>query len=94
MAAEPITRYILSEHAEFEMDRRGLDAKLIATVLGKPDQRRLVRPGREVLQSKVELGEPAKTYLVRVFIDVDRTPAEVVTVYRTSRIARYWQEEP
>jgi hypothetical protein len=30
-------------------------------------------------------------YLVRVFVDVDRTPAEVVTVYRTSKMAKYWR---
>jgi hypothetical protein len=30
--------------------------------------------------------------LVRVFVDVDRKPAEVVTAYRTSRIAKYWRE--
>jgi hypothetical protein len=31
--------------------------------------------------------------LVRVFVDVDRTPAEVVAVYRTSKIAKYWRHE-
>jgi hypothetical protein len=35
-----------------------------------------------------------KRYLVRAFVDVDRSPAEVVTVYRTSRIAKYWRVEP
>lgn len=36
------------------------------------------------------MGEPEKYYLVRVFVDVDRDPAEIVTVYRTSRIEKYW----
>jgi len=30
---------------------------------------------------------------VRVFVDVDRRPAEVVTAYRTSKIGKYWREE-
>jgi len=30
-------------------------------------------------------------YLVRVFVDVDRSPPEVVTVYRTSKVERYWR---
>jgi hypothetical protein len=34
-----------------------------------------------------------KTYLVRVFVDVDRRPAEVVTVYRTSKMEKYWRRE-
>jgi hypothetical protein len=53
-----------------------------------------VRPGRVVLQSRILMGEPAKTYLVRVFLDVDRRPAEVVTVYRTGKISKYWREQP
>jgi hypothetical protein len=36
------------------------------------------------------MGAPEKAYLVRVFVDVDRQPAEVVTVYRTSKIYKYW----
>jgi hypothetical protein len=39
-----------------------------------------------VLQS-IPSGEPQ--YLLRVLVDVDRAPPEVVTVYRTSRIAKY-----
>jgi len=32
-----------------------------------------------------------RIYLIRAFVDVNRDPAEVVTVYRTSRIAKYWR---
>jgi hypothetical protein len=34
----------------------------------------------------------ARRGLPEVVVDVDRQPAEVVTAYRTSRIARYWRE--
>jgi hypothetical protein len=30
-----------------------------------------------------------RSYLVRVIVDVDRVPVEVVTVYRTSKIEKY-----
>ena len=33
-------------------------------------------------------------YLVRVVVDVDRRPAEVVTVYRTTKLRKYWRDEP
>lgn len=39
-------------------------------------------------------GDPAKQYLVRVFADVDRELAEVITVYRTSKIDKHWRAEP
>jgi hypothetical protein len=48
-----------------------------------------VRLGRDVLQSRINVG--GKTYLVRVFVDVDRLPAEVVTAYLTSQVGKYWE---
>lgn len=36
----------------------------------------------------------SREYLVRVVVDVNCQPAEVVTVYRTSRVAKYWRERP
>ncbi|HYA42756.1 MAG TPA: hypothetical protein VEF34_15740 [Syntrophobacteraceae bacterium] len=36
--------------------------------------------------------EYAITEHVRVFVDVDRKPPEVITVYRTGRIEKYWRQ--
>jgi hypothetical protein len=63
-----------------------------AAFLAAPEQRHAARPGRDVLQSRI--GVAGKTYLLRVFVDVDRQPAEVVTVYRTSRVGKYWRTDP
>jgi hypothetical protein len=87
--AEPIDNYLITSHAAFEMRRRGIEEGAVRQVLSSPEQRHSVRPGRDVLQSRITLA--GKTYLLRVFVDVDRDPAEVVTVYRTSRIAKYWR---
>ena len=89
--AEPVVEYSLSPHATLEMERRGLDEAVVRRVLIAPEQRESVRPGRDVLQSRIELDK--KAYLIRVFVDVDRQPAEVVTAYRTSRIDKYWRSE-
>ena len=50
-----------------------------------------VRPGRIILQSRARIG--THNQLVRVFVDVDVSPAQVVTVYRTSKIDKYWSEQ-
>lgn len=91
-AAEPIVDYVLTSHARAEMTRRGLDEHVIREVLEQPEQRLPVRPGRDVLHSRREMG--GVTYPIRVFVDVDRSPAEVVTAYRTSKIDKYWRREP
>jgi hypothetical protein len=85
--AVPILEFVLTPHASFELQRRGLDERMIRQVLAEPERRIAVRPGREVVQSVFELGE--RRYLVRLFVDVDRSPAEIVTAYRTSKIDKY-----
>lgn len=91
MSALPITDYVFSEHARFELLRRGLSEEAVRAILLSPEQRIEVRPGRVVLQSKVVLEPPGRVFLLRVFVDVDRRPAEVVTAYRTSKVEKYWR---
>ena len=89
--AHPVVRYVIVPHAAFEATRRGIDRAVIQAVLSAPDQRLTVRPGRVVLQSRLGVG--MRSYLVRVVVDVDRDPAGVVTVYRTTKLAKYWKDE-
>lgn len=83
--------YRLTEHAKKEMVRRQISIDDIAKVLAAPEQTETVRQGRSVCQSRIEAGKPPKRYLLRVFVDTDRQPAEIVTVYRTSKITKYWR---
>jgi len=90
---EKITEYRITDHARAEMCRRQISEEEVAGVLTAPEQRETVREGREVLQSHGKPGDPAKPCLLRVFVDTDRSPAVVVTVYRTSKIAKYWRAD-
>ena len=91
MTSEPVSAYTITEHARWEMSRRGLLEDQIRKVLASPGQRLEVREGRDVLQKK--FSENGQDYLIRVFVDVDRTPPEVVTAYRTSKVSKYWSEK-
>ncbi len=82
--------YVITDHAAMEMDRRNISPELVREVLEKLEQRLVVREGREVFQSRKWI--KGKRYLIRIFVEVDRSPAEVVTAYRTSRITKYWRE--
>lgn len=86
--AEPIANAVLTVHAREEMVRRGIDETAVIQVLTAPEQRLPVREGRDVLQARIYI--EGKAYLIRVFVDVDRDPPEVVTAYRTSKIDKYW----
>jgi len=82
----------MTSHAIDELRRRDISVELVESVLRQPEQRILVRAGRTVVQSRVVID--GRAYLLRVFVDVDREPAEVVTAYRTSKIDKYWRNEP
>ena len=86
---QDIRTYVLTDHARWEMQRRNVTESEVARTLLAPEQRQEVRPGRCVYQSRFDLGEPPKAYLLRVFVDIDRSPPEVVTVYRTSKVHKY-----
>lgn len=94
MEREPAAEYVITPHAALEIARRGLSEETVRSVLASPEQRHDVRPGRLVFQSRLRFGSPQKVYLVRVVVDVDRTPPEIVTAYRTSKIEKYWRPEP
>jgi len=74
---------VLTVHAAEQMARRQLSEADVRRVLHSPEEVLPVRPGRVVAQAL--LGE----YLLRVFVDVDRTPPEVVTAYKTRKIEKY-----
>ncbi|MBF0355748.1 MAG: hypothetical protein HQL43_10985 [Alphaproteobacteria bacterium] len=44
---------------------------------------------QEAGRREIAFGDPPRQYLLRVFVDMDRSPPRVVTVYRTSKIAKY-----
>ena len=50
-----------------------------------------VRAGREVRQSRVRFQPGGNLYLVRVFVDASPALETVVTVYRSSKIDKYWR---
>ena len=84
-------KVVFLDHALFQMKRRGISEKDVRRVIQKPGQMEEVRPGRLVFQSQIMVGEPARTFLLRVFVDVGKSSFEIVTVYRTRKIEKYWR---
>jgi hypothetical protein len=91
MQCPDIGRYILTDHARQAMQRRGITELDVAIALGAPEQREEIRQGRCVYQSTVALDASQRIYLIRIFVDIACDPPEVVTVYLTSKIQRYWR---
>ncbi len=81
-----LSKAVITDHAMQQMAKRGIAQAEVVRVLALAEELILVRPGRVVVQGG------AGEHLLRVFVDVDRTPPEVVTAYRTSKIGKYRSE--
>ena len=80
----------LSHHAQEEMERRAIPLPLLETVLQHPQQIVLERGGKKAYQSQLDFGGD-KRFLLRAIVDDNIDPPIVVTVYRTSKISKYWR---
>ena len=89
----PIYSYRITDHARGQMARRGISESAVVQVLTSPEQVVTYSQDQAIYQSRMTMGEPPRTYLLRVFADVNREPVEVVTVYRTSKVEKYWRSE-
>jgi len=72
------------------MKRRELPENLVDAILQNPQQIVNEYGNRKAFQSIIDLGT-GKDYLVRVIVNDTVEPAKVVTVYKTSRIKKYWR---
>lgn len=80
----------ISRHAFDEMNRRGLPQHVVDSVLENPGQIVDEYGGMKAYQSVIDFGV-GKNYLVRVIVKDTVAPAKVVTVYKTSKIEKYWR---
>ena len=80
----------LSRHVREEMERRSIPLTMLESVLENPQQVLPERGGRKAYQSQLDFGG-GKIFLLRAIVDETVDPAMVVTVYRTSKISKYWR---
>jgi hypothetical protein len=66
------------------------EGNLLTSVLESPQQVVSGRGGKKAYQSQLDFGD-GKIFLLRAIVDQTVNPPMVVTVYRTSKIAKYWR---
>jgi hypothetical protein len=81
----------ISRHAQEEMDRRGVLRNWVEAILQNPQQIVDEYGQKKAYQSIIDMGT-GKDYIVRVVVNDSVNPAKVVTVYKTSKIKKYWRQ--
>jgi len=81
---------IIKGHAGFEAERRGIKEAFIKTVVKNPQQKVLSKKGRVIVLSRYYDERENKEMLLRVIGFETPDKFEVITVYKTSKISKYW----
>ncbi|MFO7885048.1 MAG: DUF4258 domain-containing protein [Desulfobacteraceae bacterium] len=80
---------ILSEHAKEQIEDRDIPVNMVWDVINNPAQKYNNDIDETVCQSRMNFD--GKIYLLRVFVNFTKKPAIVISVYRTSKINKYWR---
>lgn len=81
-------KFNFSKHALEQMQWRQISATIVNKVLKNPGET-IKENGKTIYQS-VALIE-GKKYLIRIFVNSHKDPNLVITVYRTSKISKYYE---
>jgi hypothetical protein len=84
-----MVKYMISRHARLEMERRGISSELLDHILQEPQQIVPEMTGKKAYQAIIDFAE--KNFLIRAIVAETVDPPIVVTVYRTSKIHKYWR---
>jgi hypothetical protein len=70
------------------MEARGISKEVVENILSKPDQINELED-LTVFQGIDKVGKTA--YLIRVFMNKRKSPNVIVTLYKTSKIHKYYE---
>lgn len=81
---------IITKHARFEAQRRQIDLESVMQAIQNPQQKVLSRKNRIVYQDKYYDTIAGKEMLLRVIAEQSGDTLKVISVYKTSKIDKYW----
>jgi hypothetical protein len=89
--ASAMNDFIFSKHAEEQMLRRGISHKIVMAVMSQPEETLVDDTTIMIFQSLIK--EENRWFLLRIFVNESKTPHEIITLYKTSKIKKYYESE-
>ena len=81
---------IITEHARFEAQRRQIDLELLQAIIENPEQKVPSKRARTVFQSKYYDKIENKEMLLRAIVTQTGDTIKVISLYKTSKVDKYW----
>jgi hypothetical protein len=86
-------KIIFSEHALFEIEFRKIKREDIERLIEHPMQKMPAKKNRIIMQCRYYDNKENKEMLLRVIAEESENEFHVVTVYKSSKIEKYWKED-
>jgi len=83
--------FIFSKHALEQMIRRGIQHETVLDVLLYPEQTIVDDEDLTIVIYQSLIKEDNQMFLLRVFVNKDKQPNVVVTLYKTTKISKYYE---
>lgn len=84
---------IFSKHAKEQMLRRGITREIVMLVISHPEETLADEEDVTVTIYQSLIKEDNQRFLLRVFINKDKFPHEIITLYKTSKIKKYYEDK-
>jgi thymidine phosphorylase len=81
--------FTFSHHALDRMRSRKIDQSVVEQVLSMPDSVTTQKDSATVYQAMLKDGD--KYYMFRVFVNELATPKNIISIYKTSKISKYYE---
>jgi hypothetical protein len=88
-----MAKFRISKHAREQMEERDISEETVNEIMENPDQTIPEDEDKLIYQSIKEFKSDQKSYLVRIFINIVKIPWLIITIYKTSKIKKYWKDE-
>ncbi|MDR2653375.1 MAG: DUF4258 domain-containing protein [Prevotellaceae bacterium] len=83
--------FIFSKHAEEQMLRRAINREVAVSVILFPDQKIIDNDNPEIVIFQSLIEENRQMFLLRVVINIIQYPNIVITLYKTTKINKYYK---
>ena len=80
--------FVYSQHAIDQLTERNIERSSVDHILANPQQ--IIREnGKAIYQGIIQFN--SKQYLLRIFVNTESEPNIIITIYRTSKIKKYYE---
>jgi hypothetical protein len=82
-------KFIFSNHALEQITRRKIDREMVMLALNQPQQIIENEDDSSIVIYQLLIKENEQHFLLRVFVNKNKQPNVIVTVYKTTKITKY-----